>query len=258
MRTDRTSMAVGIATALLTLGIAVSAWSEENGQAKQTEVVVIATHHFVTDMTNGYTPGHLRALLTKVSPDLLLVEAPSNVAQSWEHAPIEVTEVLKPWAERKKVVIVPCGWHDPMYQEQVARLLESYNTSDKAKKYHEIEQRFQQQVAAQPPTCCYMNGDLYQQVWRLYQSDLAKLAGQPTPWQTWNTKILENVVKTCKDHPGKRVAVVFGGAHVYFIQDGLANEKSIKLICADKFLPLTEQEVAMHNEPGDYLRAYVH
>jgi hypothetical protein len=55
--------------------------------ARPVEVVVVATEHFITDMPEGYTPAHLRALLTKIQPDLLLVEAPANAQDPWPGRP---------------------------------------------------------------------------------------------------------------------------------------------------------------------------
>jgi RNA polymerase sigma factor (sigma-70 family) len=52
-----------------------------------TEVAVVATQHFLTDMPEGFTPAHLRLLLTRLSPDLLAVEAPTNVTRPWDFAP---------------------------------------------------------------------------------------------------------------------------------------------------------------------------
>lgn len=97
-----------------------------NGSEEQTEVVVISTQHFLTDMPEGYTPGHFRALLEKISPDALAVEAPSNVEDPWSHAPFELWNVTQPWAIQSGVEIVPSGWHEPQYQMQIGRMIQRY------------------------------------------------------------------------------------------------------------------------------------
>ncbi len=73
-------------------------------QRGATEVCFVATQHFVTDMPDGYTPGHLRALLKKLSPQVIGVEAPSNVANPWDLAPLELAKVTKPWADKHGIV----------------------------------------------------------------------------------------------------------------------------------------------------------
>ena len=65
----------------------------------QTEVVVVATQHFITDMPEDCTPGHVRALLEKISPEILAVEAPTNVPDPWAFAPFDLSNVTRPWTE---------------------------------------------------------------------------------------------------------------------------------------------------------------
>jgi hypothetical protein len=47
-------------------------------------------------MRDGYAPGHLRALLDKIAPDVVLVEAAHNVPDPWQTAPYELAQVTRP------------------------------------------------------------------------------------------------------------------------------------------------------------------
>lgn len=87
------------------------------GPSGQTQVVIIGTQHFISDMPDGFTPAHLRALLDKVRPKVLAVEAPSNVPRPWDFAPLELSWVTRPWALEHRVEAVPVGWNDETYSQ---------------------------------------------------------------------------------------------------------------------------------------------
>lgn len=220
-----------------------------------TRVIVVSTHHFVTEFPEGYTPGHLRALLNKFDAEVVAVEAPSNADDPWSQAPPEISKVVKPWAKANQVEVVPIGWNEADYAVQVNQMLQELHASGKVEKYQQIEQRFQKSRSAIAPTCQSFNSDGHHQVWRDYHRDIHELNGETTPWEKWNEKILENVVKTCTENSGKRIAVVIGAAHSYFLLDGLASEPNIKVVRADQFLPLAGAEVKSATQPLDYLHA---
>src|SRR6516164_11465736 len=98
---------MGIAAAVL-LSLALSLQAE-GGQEKPTEVVFVGTQHFISDMPPGYTPAHLRVLLEKINPAAVAVEAPTNVKNPWDFAPLELQWVTKPWADQRKIPLVPVG-----------------------------------------------------------------------------------------------------------------------------------------------------
>ncbi len=194
------------------------------------QVIVVSTHHFVTDLPDGYTPGHLHALLNKFNPDVVAVEAPSNVDDPWSQAPPEISKVVKPWAKANHADVVPIGWNETGYAANVNQMLQELAAAGKAEDYQQIELRFQKNRGAIAPTCQNLNSDGHHQVWREYHRDIHELNGKETPWEEWNRKILKNVVETCKENPGKRIAVVIGAAHAYVLLDGLASEPNVKLV----------------------------
>ncbi len=230
----------------------VAAQHPDDLQRGATEVCFVATQHFVTDMPDGYTPGHLRALLKKLSPQVIAVEAPSNVPNPWDLAPLELAKVTKPWADKHGVVAIPVGWNDESYQTQLSSMLAGLH---KYADYARVEQDFQKGAAAQPVTCAFMNSKKAQGLWRKYHAGLHDLYGGDTPWETWNAKILGNVLKVCRENPRKRVAVVIGWPHCYYLEDQLKKEKGLKLIPTEQFLPLSKEEVKAETQPRDYVLA---
>jgi len=224
-------------------------------EKKATEVIVVATQHFITDMPEGYTPGHLRALLESISPDIIAVEAPNNVPNPWALAPFELWNVTKPWADKRKIQAIPVGYQQAQYSTQLAAMFQAFQAEKKTQEYQSIEQNFQSLSAAQQPTCEFMNSRQQGKLWREYHKGLHKLYGQDTPWEDWNKKIVSNVIHCCRKNKGKRIAVVFGTAHCYYIKDCLEKEDGIILIPNEKFFPLSATQVEIHTLTKDYLLA---
>lgn len=220
-----------------------------------TQVVVIATQHFITDQPDGYTPAHLRALLARVNPHVLAVEASANERDPWQTAPFELLWVTRPWAAEHAVAAVPAGWGDSRYEIKQAQMFDSILAAGKDSEYRRIESDFQSASAAQPLSCQAMNSPEAAALWRGYHASLHSLYGGDTPWEQSNAKIVQNILAICRQHPGQRIAVVFGGAHVYYIEDALARAKDVQVIPAASFFPLPDAEIEAQVRPIDHLLA---
>ncbi len=226
-----------------------------HAESERTKVVVIATHRFITDMPRGYTPGHLRALLGRVRPDVIGAEAASNVPHSWQNAPLDCRWVTKPWADENGVDIVPVGWSDPQYPSRLESMFRELRGVGTAAEYKRVEKEFQQRSARIGSTLADLNSKASRDNWRTYHRRLHELYGRATPWEEWNEKIVSNVLRLCAEHPGKRVAIVFSAAHCYFISDRLAEAPGINLVPTDHYLPVSEGEARAKTLPIDHLRA---
>jgi hypothetical protein len=66
---------------------------------------------------------------------------------------------------------------------------------------------------------------------------------------------VKNVAELCAQYRGKRVAVVFGGAHAYYLTDQLAKVPGITVAPTSRFLPLTEDECRQQFQRQDHLKA---
>lgn len=227
-----------------------SLWAEE-----ETEVVIVATQHFITDMPQGYTPAHLRALLKKICPDLLAVEAPNNVDNPQDYAPLDLWQITKPWAGEHGVKVVNAGFYEPMYQAELSGMFADFQKKGVFAEYQQVENQFQAESAREPQTCEFMNSAQAHKLWRDYHAQLHRLYGRDTPWETWNKKIVDNILNVCREHKGKRIAIVFGGAHCYYMEDKLSGQKGIKIIPVSYFFPLADEEAQKEIRTIDYLKA---
>ena len=223
-------------------------------QDPPTEVVFVGTQHFITDMPAGFTPGHLRALLTKINPSVLAVEAPAGVKNAWEYAPLELQWVTKPWAESRKIALAPVGWTDPWYSFKLQTMAAELQKAGKGEDFQRLESRFQGELSS-ITSCEAVNDEKGLDLWRQYHRKLREICGKETPWETWNGKIVENLRSLIRDHRGKRVAIVFGAAHGYFLLDALAKEEQIKVVPCASFFPISPKEVADQTTSRDHLLA---
>ena len=221
----------------------------------KTEVVIVGTDHLITDMQNGYTPGHLRAMLAKIKPDIIAIEAATNVDNPMETAPYECIHVTRPWANQNKVPVVAVGLLEPEYQQQVSAMLQEFKNKGKEAQYTAVEQRLQQDGAIVGADCESMNGTRYQKIWRDYHTQIHQLHGGATPWESWNAKVVHKIRKLCQDNPGKRIAVVFGATHSYFLNDYLSDGDDISVVSTNAFLPISAAELKEHTDRLDYLKA---
>lgn len=222
---------------------------------EKTEVVIVGTQHFITDMPDGYTPGHLRAMLAKIKPDVIAIEAATNVEKPMSTAPHECAQVTAPWAMSHDIPVAAVGILEPDYQQQNVRMVEKFKAEGKLAAYEQAERKLADGIATVGASCRAMNGSRFQKIWREYHSELHRLNGGDTPWEIWNARVVRKIRKLCKDNPGKRIAVVFGGTHSYLFKDLLAKQSDISLVSVDAFARVSQMDLQQNTEPLDYLKA---
>lgn len=119
---------------------AIGGSAQREAAAAANEVVVLATQHFISDMPDGYGPGHLRALLMKIKPDVVAVEAPTNAPDPWSLARYDCWKITKPWADEQQIPVVPVGWLESDYQVQLTAMFQAYQQHGKSGQYQRVEQ----------------------------------------------------------------------------------------------------------------------
>ena len=226
-----------------------------DASATQTEVIVVGTQPFITDMPDGYTPGHLRALLDKIQPDLIAIEAATNVNSPVATAPLECRHVTIPWARENSVPVVAVGVMDKDYGQQIHAMQQSLREEGRDAAFRIIEDQLQRQLQRIGGSIEALNGSDWQQAWRSYHSQLHRLVQGQTPWELWNERVTKKIARLCADHPGRKIAVVFGAGHTYYFHDQLAKREGIQVRAAESLLPLPQTAVDRQTVPLDYLKA---
>lgn len=111
---------------------------------ESTEVVIVGTYHFITDMPEGFTPGHQRSLLAEIKPDIILTEEAMNVRGGASTAPYECASVTRPRAAEHRVKVIPVGRSSPGAAKLVDQMIQRFAVSGNSERYELIERRFQQ------------------------------------------------------------------------------------------------------------------
>lgn len=220
-----------------------------------TEVVVVGTQPFITDMPDGYTPGHLRALLDKIKPDLIAIEAATNVSRPMASAPYECRHVTIPWAREHEIPVVAVGLLEKDYGPQIEAMKTGLRAEGRDAAFEIIEEQLQRRLHSMGRSIDALNTEDWQQAWRTYHDQLHRLVGADTPWEVWNERVARKLRKLCEDNPGKRIAVVFGAGHTYYFRDALAELEAVDVKPTAALLPLSDSDVDRHTTRLDYLKA---
>jgi hypothetical protein len=219
------------------------------------QVAVIASQHFITDMVKGMTPAHLRLILEAVRPDILAVEAPANMADSWQYAPFDLRKVTKPWAKEHNIPMIPVGHLDLEYDKKNNAMLKYFEEKKLLRDYQAIDDKFQFAGSAHKFTFKFINSVAYDAIWREYNSELGRIYRQSIAAEKINEKIAANVLKLCKANPGKRIAVVINAPHCYYIKDKLGESPQAIFISIENSLDFPRNRLAEKTLPQDYLHA---
>jgi hypothetical protein len=186
---------------------------------------------------------------------VVAVEASTNVADPWSTAPYELAKVTRPWAIENKIEIVPIGWNEPNYSAQLGQMFQKIAAAGKAAEFQQVEQDFQTRSAQHTMTAARMNDAEALRLWRDYHAKLHEFSDGDTPWEQWNAKIVDNLLALCRKQRGKRIAVVFGGAHAYYFVDRLSGLPEIRVMPTEEFFPLSKEEIRAATTDADYLQA---
>jgi hypothetical protein len=219
------------------------------------QVAVIASQYFITDMVKGSTPAHLRLILETVRPDILAVEAPANMADSWQYAPFDLRKVIKPWAKERNIPMMPVGHLDLQYDKQFDAMLKYFEEKKLLRQYQVIDDTLSFAGSAHKFTFKFINSDAYDAIWRNHNSQLGKLYQRNVPAEEINEKIVANILKLCKANPGKRIAVVINAPHSYYIKDKLRQSPQAVFLSIENSLNFPQAKLTEKTLPQDYLYA---
>ena len=222
---------------------------------RSTQIVIIASSPFITDMQPNLSPGHLRAALKSVRPNIIAADVPTNEIDGWKFAGMDTVKVVKPWAIQNKVKIKCIGYNVADYKEQIEAVLAQIQKSGKIRQYKNVEDTLYSSQKAFKQTFKFINSSDHDEIWRSYHQSMQRIYKQSTPWQDWNAKIAENLIKLGNDNPGKRIAVVISAPHCYYLKDAVLNEPNLQLINIEKSLDFSMAQVKENTEARDHLNA---
>lgn len=219
---------------LLILALAVSPLS-----TTAAEVAVLATLHQVHADTPAYGLDQLREAIISLQPDILCMEVdPADLRERpEERVKVEYPHVvyplvdekefatcaLEPPAEKAAEIIAPYVAANRAFAESrpgVAAEFEAYNEA----MYELLKAYWTSPAAVNDPVTDGMLGAKHEMQMALIG------AGEVAGWETWNTYFLEQILAAARANPEKRIVVLVGVEHGYWLRRELAGRDSIHLL----------------------------
>jgi hypothetical protein len=206
---------------------------------EQTEVFVLSTLHQHHGKDNSYTFSELSEIVEGFHPDVIVVElTPADLESRKEQkTKQEYQNSIFPTADKLKARMVALEPEEPMFSELVGLIRAS--DSELREQHPDAADAFSQYVDS---LYGYLFGywksasevnskqtDALFDVKHSFQNDLFG-DKQKLGWEGWNTNFLEKILGAARANPGKRVIVIVGAEHSYWLRKKLREQEGVKLI----------------------------
>jgi hypothetical protein len=230
----RLSLACALGVTLAIAGISQGIASA----AGPAEVIVLSTLHQLHAQTNGYSFADLSEVIEQLHPDIIAVELTAADLESRREQSTkqEYQRVVFPLLDKHNYEVVPLEPPQPLYDELVS-----------------LFRKAQKDLSEQNPVGA--------ETFNLYMDSLFEMLGErwvspgavnsratdilfeskhrfqsalfgpeeAQAWQGWNQHFLQQILQTADANPDKRILVLVGAEHSYWLRAHLANSEVILL-----------------------------
>lgn len=205
---------------------------------KDTEVIVLATLHQLHAEVKGYSFQELGRTIEKIRPDVLAVElTPGDLGSRREQkTKVEYAQSVFPLIDKHKYRAVALEPTEPLFSELVgfARRSDSENREkhpEKVEAFSTYSKALYGYLLKHWDSVAAVNSketDALFQVKHDYQNALFGET-EAKVWTAWNAHFLERILLAAEENRGKRILVLVGAEHAYWLRERIANERGIKL-----------------------------
>jgi len=204
-----------------------------------TEVAVLSTLHAMHDDVPAYSQEALAASVRKLAPDALCIEVRPDrfAARAPEPNKIEYPGVIYPLIEAKGYRACPMEPAEPDY----GRILAPYRRANEAfgEAHPEQAEGFARYMDAMyavlraywtsPARVNDATTDAQMRAKHALQEALVG-DGEREGWEAWNRQFLKAIDRAIVENPGRRIVVLAGVEHGYWLRDHLARRDDIRLL----------------------------
>lgn len=200
------------------------------GDTARAEVIVLSTLHQLHDSTPGYSFEDLSRTIEQLQPDVLAVELTAEDLSSRREQTVkqEYQRSVFPLLDQHDYAVVPLEPPQPLYGELVglmrraqvelkeqqparAESFQVYMTS----LFRLLGERWRSPADVNSP----VTDALFESKHR-FQADLFG-PDESRAWEGWNRHFLEQVLAAARANPGKRILVLVGAEHGYWLREQL-------------------------------------
>ncbi|MBK9162700.1 MAG: hypothetical protein IPM21_02060 [Acidobacteria bacterium] len=211
----------------------------------KSEVLVLGTLHQFHEKTSGYSFADLSRIIETIKPDILATELTPEALEnrSEQKTKQEYQRSIFPLLEKHGYLAIPMEPAEPEY----SRLVGIFRASSK-----EFNEKFPQKSEA---FSVYSN-QLYEYLFEKWKSAEAvnsdetdalfevkhefqnALFGpnEEAAWDGWNSHFLKQILAAAKQHPGKRVLVLVGVEHTYWLRKELKASAEVRYVPVGGYL----------------------
>lgn len=224
------ALGVTLATAGTIQGIA--------SAADRAEVIVLSTLHQLHAETEGYSFTDLSEVIEQLQPDILAVELTAEDIESRrdQSTKQEYQRAVFPLLDKHDYDVVPLEPPQPLYDELVGLFRKSQNDlgeqnpagAESFNLYADSLFEFLGERWDSPGAVNSRATDILFESKHRFQSVLFG-SEEAQAWQGWNQHFLQQILKTAEAHPGKRILVLVGAEHAYWLRAHLADSEVVLL-----------------------------
>lgn len=207
--------------------------------APETEVAVLSTLHGLHADVAGYGPEALASAIKQLSPDVLCLEvSPEALSERRpETVKIEYPEVVYPMLDREgyatctlepsreaaKAIIAPYVAASQAFAADSPEASEDFSDYSQAL-YSLLRHHWRDAAAVNDATT-----DQAMQGKHALQEALVG-PGEAAGWEAWNRHFSERILEAAAKHPGRRIVVLVGAEHGYWLRRDLSQAPGIRLL----------------------------
>lgn len=203
------------------------------------DVAVLATLHQMHAQVPAYDNAALKASIEALAPDVLCIEVrPDRYAKRAPEAnKIEYPDVVYPLIDTHGYRVYPMEPLPPRFE----KILQPYLAAHRAfvAERPEADAAFSAQTSALYATLraywtspAHVNDavtDAQMQAKHALQAALVG-EGERAGWEAWNSAFLATVERAARENPDKRIVVLVGVEHGYWLRAALARSPGIRLL----------------------------
>ena len=217
----------------------------ESPESPVAEVIVLGTLHQVHNDIAFYGFGDLERIIERLQPDVLCVELQPTDLESRpeERTKQEYPRVVYRSIDKHHYRVYAMEPAEPLYSQLLGPYVDANRrfAEEDARRYAILE-RFMEGtydvLKAYWASPADINSELTDRVFRAKHDLQGALAGpgEVAGWEAWNQHFLDVIETAARESPGKRVLVLVGLDHTYWLRDRLRSSKGLQLVDTAKRL----------------------
>ena len=204
-----------------------------------TRVAVIGTMHQLHETMPGYGYADLRKMIQGYAPDVLCVELqPQDLTERPEEKnKREYPNVVYPLIDAGHYRIYAMEPDEPMFS-RIVKSLRGANarfrkqSPDKAERLDAYIAATYKMLESYWKSPAMVNDRFTDSVFQTKHAVQSEFIGpdEARGWNAWNTHMLSVIDKAVQENPGRKVAVIVGAEHGYWLRSHLGRNTNVRLV----------------------------